>query len=362
MDGFARKLLKNVFALGISIVAGVMLLTLVYLIPVSAMKVNASVSSETLSTEGDYFQVSLPGGVVTATLDNYTDALMIDMACAPNDGNAFINGLKTTKYVDESKQSVDCLSLIVNGETNQLTAVPYTRYWGGFLVILKPLLVLMNYSQIRILNAVVQCLLLALVFFLMVKKKQKRLIIPYILFLCGLEAYFIFMSLQFSTVFYITLISTIVLLKFYEKMNEKKLIPLFFCVIGIATSYFDLLTYPLVAMAVPLAILFVLKKDGLKESLREGAADIGSWAMGYLGVLDAQMADSNDIPEDGCIFRRIYGSGDEDRKPGLGADNQLLAGTGGKFRHHELCLFPDVSDHRSHRMAVYELCVRIQRY
>ena len=69
------------------------------------------------------------------------------------------------------------------------------------------------------------------------------------------------MSIQYSSIFIITLISMIAIMLMYKK-EKQKYMPITFFIIGAFATYFDLLTYPLVALGLPL-ILAVLLEDKL---------------------------------------------------------------------------------------------------
>ncbi len=61
------------------------------------------------------------------------------------------------KYPDSGSDFSD--NLIVALENNDLQGaevINYPRYWHGYLIILKPIMVLLNYQQLRIVNFILQ--------------------------------------------------------------------------------------------------------------------------------------------------------------------------------------------------------------
>lgn len=75
-----------------------------------------------------------------------------------------------------------CTSLIkwlwLKEEPN--TSLGYARYWHGYLVVLKPLLLLLDYADIRILNMIVQLLLLVWLIVSMIEIDRKKYVLPFI--------------------------------------------------------------------------------------------------------------------------------------------------------------------------------------
>ena len=66
----------------------------------------------------------------------------------------------------------------------------------------------------------------------------------------------VFLNIQQSCCLAILNIGLIAMLLLYKKLSEKALI--IFLYLGIATAFFDLLTYPLATFGVPAVLYFVL--------------------------------------------------------------------------------------------------------
>ena len=105
------------------------------------------------------------------------------------------------------------------------------------------------------------------------------------------------MSLQYSPCFYISIIATmLILLKYLKKSRAENIredyvhvnlgqndYSLFFIIIGVLTSYFDFLTYPLATLCVPLIFYTILyEKNGIK--FIEIMKFCVYWTFGYLGM------------------------------------------------------------------------------
>ena len=91
------------------------------------------------------------------------------------------------------------------------------------------------------------------------------------------------MSLQYSFIFIVTLISMIAVLIVY-KYKKQKFIPIIFFITGALATYFDLLTYPLVTLGMPIVLVALLESrrktkllDQILLSIKLGVM----WAIGY---------------------------------------------------------------------------------
>ena len=177
-----NKILKTMGMMIAGVLLGSCLLTLAFLIPVN--RGNQSVSYDIIKKEGwypaipmvsasldTYFHSYLPG-----VLDGGTDNLMLTTALEPRETNAL-------------RAAMD-----MNG---------YDYYWHGYVTVLRPLLLIFDYGEIRVLNSMGQLLLVFLLCLALWQKKG----IQYALL--ELTSYFLLMalampfSLQYSWVFYI---------------------------------------------------------------------------------------------------------------------------------------------------------------
>ena len=119
---------------------------------------------------------------------------------------------------------------------------------------------------------------------LLLESELKLYIYSYILTVVFLNPAVIFLSLQYSTIYYIFLFSIIVWLILLKKdMLTYISISTFFFSVGCLTSYFDFLTYPVVTLGV-LCILsiqtFGMNRIYFKTFLKK----ILLWSYGYLGM------------------------------------------------------------------------------
>ena len=121
---------------------------------------------------------------------------------------------------------------------------------------------------------------------MMIDNNLKCYTIPFIISLFFIHPEVIGLSMQYAPIFFIMLISVFILLKFKDKLLENNNLIYYFLIIGMATSFFDLLTYPLITLGTPLIFYLLLEnnKKSLKENMMKLLLFVGIWFFGYIGM------------------------------------------------------------------------------
>lgn len=268
-------------ALVASVLAGVLLLTAVYALPVGAMEEHMQESARVLSQEGIYPNLYT---FCTSRLDNWTDATMLLIAGHEGEGTVLKQAMTGARSLTDSYQPVDAMAARYLDGVELPHAFGYARYWHGYLVALKPLLLVTDYSGIRTINLVVQVLLDVAILFLMFKRGMKQTIIPYLLTIGLLMPVVLGKSLQYSSCFYVFAMGILLLLLFRERWDNRNVLYLFFG-LGVLTAFLDFLTYPIVTVGIPAAMWLCMKPA---KSAAEGVKRLGtilvSWGFGYGGM------------------------------------------------------------------------------
>lgn len=298
---------RRLFICGINLIVaiavGLLLLVVAYSLPTYWMNVHIKESAYLVSREGEYLNML---NWSASAIDNYTDSLMLLEAGFENKESALINAL-----------------LVPNGQINDLTpgnilishylddagALEYTdiynypRYWHGYLIFLKPLLMVFNFRQIRQINLICQVLITLLIMFLMYKNNLKKYMMPYLLVYLMFNPLVISKSMQYCSCFYVMSIGIIAILLLGKTRNKKYDYLLFFN-IGILTSYFDFLTYPYITFAIPMCFYMLLNNDcSLKERLISFIRLGFVWVCGYIlmwgskWILATLLTDTNVIKD-----------------------------------------------------------------
>jgi len=275
-----NDIVKMGIILVVGIIVGSLLLMVSYLLPAGIIEKNINKSIGIFVKEDKY--ESDMYNYKNTKLDNFTDAIMLQNASYTGRGSIISKAMNVYRFQNDDEPS-NSLILQMQGKKDSISS--YDRYWHGYLIILKPLLIIFSYSDVRVINSIVQPLIVLAVAILMMKRNKEKYILPYFISVLVISPMTIAKSLQYSTVFYLFNISMIVMLLYNDKLKEKNRYTLFFLVVGMLTSYFDFLTYPLVTLGMPLMLYFILNPHNeifafIKSIINKSI----TWGVGYVGM------------------------------------------------------------------------------
>ena len=260
----------------LAVCIGTLLLCGAYALPTEPIYRNVQKSAAVFEKESTY-QVLFSW--CTSMLDNFTDAYMLLGASDQTEAPVLEKALMNYPGIHAKDPRAELTDHFIHGEPFPQHE-GYARYWHGYQIPLKLLLSFTTYQGIRIINAVLQSGLVLLACILFYRRKIKKVILPFILTWLMLMPAALAESLQFSACFYVAVISMIALLQ--GKPGRYSYVFLFS---GIATAYFDLLTYPVFTFGMPAVLYFAMNPQ---KTARE---DIGKfvwigfcWVLGYAGM------------------------------------------------------------------------------
>lgn len=268
-ENFIKSAVRAAVLLICGIAAGYLLMILVFLLPTKPMQANVSESLDIFATEREYHRV-IPGYISTQ-LDNYTDSWMVGNAVFSNEHAPVWERALTCTRAEYGAGPLDGLLRYLSGEDGY-GQVDYTRYWHGYLVVLKPLFLLFDYADLRVINIILEFLLSVSVFLAFYRRGFCREGMAYVLSLLFIMPVVVPLSIQFSVVFYIANAAMLVLLKRYGQIEGSGHMLLYFQCIGMITGFGDFLTYPIATLGMPMICLILL----------EGNADTGKAVSGRI--------------------------------------------------------------------------------
>lgn len=276
-----KRVIKAVILLMLSALIGWGVMIGVYCIPVQNIDNNVRRSAEIIKAEGTY---PILTDWATSRLDNYTDSWMMLEAATPVIDSAAMDSL----YVHRGAiEDYDPANIIVKHYVDGIAyddVINYTRYWHGYHIFLKPLLIVLDYSGIRILNGIIQIALVLVTCLLIIRKGLKDYLIPYVLSYLMLMPLALAKSLQFSSCFYIFTLSCIIILLLNDEQLHNDM-ALVFMFTGIATAFFDFLTYPVATFGVTIVFLLARMKFGSVKDTLLNLVRLGfAWGCGYAGM------------------------------------------------------------------------------
>lgn len=270
----------------LSVCLGAALLYAVYLLPTESIGLNLEDSAPVFQQEGSYPRQL---NWCSSTLDNFTDALMLLTAAYEGKEPALDKAMNL--YYELPMEQAPGVTKPVQGvleygsEAREVSVHRYTRYWGGYLIFLKPLLSVMNYQQIRILNQILQIGVILLLILLLKRSGCGWFILPLLITLGLLPLLVNAQSLTYSDVFYITMGGSCALVLKWKRWRGSEKLLFFFLILGILTSFFDFLTYPLVSFGIPICLYFCLEPDNsFLSSLKTLTFSGFAWSLGYAGM------------------------------------------------------------------------------
>ena len=284
-----KALLKGVLVVVCSLIVAVLLgsavMTAVYSIPTDPIEKNVAASAEMIAEGGCTPNLFF---WCHSSLDRFTDSIMLLEAADPTEDTALRKAmLAYREHVEGCETPTDTLIHLYLGEnvsSNETKTVTYPRYWHGYQVFVKPLLSVMTYQSLLIVNLLLQILLAAILCFVLYKRSCSRLILPF------LTVYLIMMPpvigncLQYSTCYYLAICGMILLL--LTKADKRPLLRFFiFLQLGILTAFFDFLTYPIVTYALPFTLyLFLVRRESAEGKLIDLVKTGFGWVIGYGGM------------------------------------------------------------------------------
>ena len=274
-------LLRAALSLLAAILAGVVLLTAVYALPTARMRHNVSISLPYILSEGDRYQwAPYHNGT---ELDGFTDAIMLGNAVYAGSGSPLGDALVNPRmeFTPGDSVPVDSLSQYAQGAEDG-RQVTYARYWHGYLLFLKPLLLFFNLSDIRMMLMTVQFSLAAALLCLVYKRKGPRLAVPLGLALVCLNPVSTAMSMQFTSIYLLTLVFALAELQIDSFSKERGWV--LYLLLGVCTAFFDFLTYPPAAFGICVLLEILLFGGSAKEKLKKTILSGLNWGLGYGGM------------------------------------------------------------------------------
>lgn len=271
----------------------VCLLTAVFCIPNSCVEDNAmsSIDSLVVKQENQYMfnrDIKLLCDGPASYIDALTDATMLTRNI--NYNNTDNNAAKVIqRFFSLPLEFND--SVYRNPLYNAMNMNGYGRYWQGYEVILRPLLVFFDYHQIRFFNIFVFLTLTYFVGRIFCKNIGEHFLGYFFLSLFLCKFFLIPLSLQFMNMFVLMMVAILMLQRRITKGLENELLLCrhdnfyeFSFVIGSLTAFFDFLTTPLLpwGMCTLYLIVYMYEKKNYIMSFGFYIKSCIIWGFSYL--------------------------------------------------------------------------------
>lgn len=264
-----------------AILLGCILMTCAYKMPTYRMLPHVVQSDYSIDVEGSSYYWA--PGYSFSRLDGYTDNIMMQTAVFETTNHPLVAAMLNQRMDFPKAKLTPGAALLnyVNGARNG-EVISYGRYWHGYLIVLKPMLTLFTLSDIRVFNMILQWTLALVLMFLAYRKGGFHLVFPLGLALLSLNPLSTALSMQYSSIYLLTLVFGILQLQF--ELYRKKSGWLIYLWLGILTAFFDFLTYPPAAWAICLTIGILMMEGTQKQKMLHALASGAAWCFGYGGM------------------------------------------------------------------------------
>ena len=210
-------------------------------------------------------------------MDNFTDALILNQACNGGKDSLWTKVMLNPRRTDWQSE---CGSLrhVVEHDT-VLPQVYYGRYWHGSTFVMRWLLQVEDYTWLRLAFYVLSSLLLLWVCVALWRRLGALVAASYLLSLLLVNVFIMQLSIQFLPVLLIALGATLWVL-YRVKTPSQMLLALF--VTGVLTTFFDLLTCPVLTWGMPMCVYLLMhEEDAVGRQLVVAGGASMLWAVGY---------------------------------------------------------------------------------
>lgn len=281
-----RKIASYVILFLIIIVIFCMAMIISYALPNERIQFHIRESKDVLAKAGEnpFFGETIKG----AQLDGYTDLLIMNTAMnkgKSEDESILIRAFENSRYSEDNVSQYDSLVKTIDNK-DVYNNLEYSRYWHGIQTIVRPLLLFFNYEEIRYIFMLVMFILLMIATILICRNLSILHALSFMFSMLAVNFFIIPMSMQYIGVFAVMLIA-VILVNILFKLKKEKFLPYLFFIIGGCTTFFDLLTAPLITLGIPLLVVVLLRnqeKNNVREVIIELIKLSILWGISYVVV------------------------------------------------------------------------------
>ena len=250
----------------------------IHAIPRDAIEGNIRESVREVVDDGQMFTWQV-GFFKPCIIGVFTECLMLDIAYSADTEKPLRSAMENKFYLAESSPVTGVQVQLHDPDDPRLQPVIYSRYWHGHQCLLRPLLCVTTMHGIRWFNVVLLALLLIAATAVMARRFDARdtFIISLSLLLVMVPT--VPLCLNYVPTFVIALIASLMIMLWDKPTATRGDTVVLFFIIGGFTAFMDLLTTPMVAMAVPLTVYMLLRRPD--DACRTMIVMAMAWLAGY---------------------------------------------------------------------------------
>lgn len=278
--------LRALAAFGVTMVLLFVLLLGACALPGEPVRAHLTDSAATIIEEGLYPSYF---GFKLFQMDNYTDTLMLMEAASADETDPLTAMMTNTAYnVDNFETLGEDLAAYLEareasktGEQAGLEPFSYARYWHGYLIWVRPLLCLMPYSGVRVVQYILLFALFAAVLVLLRRRAGLRAALWFAVSQLLVTVFWVPHQIQYFTCFAVAYAGCVWVL---ARPRRSDVLCLGLVVLGTVTAFCDLLVTPILTLGLPLVCWLLEPQRRLRAGGRQCALAVGgalSWGAGY---------------------------------------------------------------------------------
>lgn len=262
------------------------LLFAAYALPGEPVRKNIARSVPLLQEEGLYPEYF---GFKLFQMDNYTDTIMLFEAASADETTPLQAMMTSTAYnVDNFETLHDDLAAYLDarsqgrtGADTGLEPFSYARYWHGYLIWLRPLLLVLTYGQVRVANYLLFAALACLLLWQLWRTCGWRSVLWFAVSQLLVSCFFVPRQMQFFTCFAVAYAACIWVL---ARPRRADTLAVGLAVTGVCTAFLDLLVTPILTFGLPVTVWLLDRRVGEDKPLRRCGVVCGGavcWGAGY---------------------------------------------------------------------------------
>ena len=256
-------------------------MTAAFCIPTSAIDANVKQSVQQVTADGKMFTLSI-GPVEPYKLGVFSDCLILGIAYCGDSIHPLHSAMSDKFMMKDGSPIVGARQMFDADSASRLQPVIYSRYWHGNQVVIRPLLCVTTVHGIRIINIVLLAVLWLALLVVMWRRTDPASALIVMLCLATVMIPSVPLCLNYVSTFVIALTASLVILLWRPATASRDNAVITFMVIGAVTTFLDLLTTPLVTMAVPLVAYMLQRRP--QRTWRTVILLSLAWLLGYASL------------------------------------------------------------------------------
>jgi len=291
-------------------------LTAAFSIPTRALEDHVRQSVQQVAGDGPMFTWQV-GLLQPYKLGSFSDCLMMGIAYSADNSRPLQSAMSAVFPMKDGSPVAGARLMLDSPDAEGLQPVVYSRYWHGNQALLRPLLCVTTVRGLRAVNMVLLTLLLVALFVVMGRRTNLKDALIVTLCLAAVMIPSVPLCMNYVPCFYIALTASLLILTWEPVTARWENTVLAFFVIGALTTFFDLLTTPMIAMAVPLTVYMLYRRP--EHTWRTLILLALAWLLGYASLwatkwLLAVLLTGHAAFQDafGAVTQRTVGHGEGD--------------------------------------------------